>query len=76
MQTLDFNRIHKFNFDDLRILIDINSGSLHIIDDMTWDFLDLLEDKTWDDAVQALAQQYGLEESQSLAAEIQALNSA
>ena len=73
MQTLDFNRIHKFNFDDLRILIDINSGSLHIIDDMTLDFLDLLEDKTWDDAVQALAQQYGLEESQSLAAEIQAL---
>ena len=73
METLDFDRIHKFQFDDLRILIDINSGSLHVIDEMTWDFLDLLADKPWQDALEALAERYDRTEAENLAAEVQQL---
>ena len=73
METLDFNRIHKFQFDDLRILIDINSGSLHVIDEMTWDFLDLLADKPWEEAVNALADRYGRAEALELAGEMETL---
>jgi hypothetical protein len=40
---LDFNKIYKFAMKDLKIMIDINSGSVHIIDTVTWDYLDKLE---------------------------------
>jgi len=35
--------LHKFKLYDLRILLDVNSGSVHIIDQVTWDVLDSLE---------------------------------
>lgn len=41
----DFNRIHRFTFDDLSILLDINSGSVHLPDEDTMRFLDFLEEK-------------------------------
>ncbi|HHV61232.1 MAG TPA: thioether cross-link-forming SCIFF peptide maturase [Firmicutes bacterium] len=31
---------HRFRLDDLRVLLDVGSGSLHIIDEITWDVLD------------------------------------
>ncbi|SMB87764.1 uncharacterized protein SAMN00017405_1759 [Desulfonispora thiosulfatigenes DSM 11270] len=40
---LNFNNIHKFTFDDLNILIDINTGILHVIDETTFDLLDKVE---------------------------------
>jgi len=43
MKDLNFNNIHKFSFDNLKILLDINSGSVHVIDEIAWDFLDQLE---------------------------------
>ena len=42
MENLDFSRIHRFHFEDLNILLDVNSGSVHVIDQPTWDFLDYL----------------------------------
>ncbi len=73
VETLDFNRIHKFHFDDLNILIDINSGSLHIIDQMTWDFLDLLEKYSWSEAIERLGENYDREESYVVAKEVRQL---
>ncbi|MDW7675427.1 MAG: thioether cross-link-forming SCIFF peptide maturase [Bacillota bacterium] len=35
--------IHKFIFDDVRIVLDVNSGSIHVVDQITWDYLDCLE---------------------------------
>ena len=43
--NLDFNRIHRFRYDDLKILLDVNSGSVHVIDQPTWDFFDYLLEK-------------------------------
>lgn len=43
MKTLDFSLIHRYMFDDLRIVLDINSGSLHVVDAPTWQYLSFLE---------------------------------
>lgn len=42
MENLDFGRIHRFRFEDLNIVLDVNSGSVHIVDQATWDFFDYL----------------------------------
>ena len=39
MENLDFNRIHRFRYDDLKILLDVNSGSIHVID---FDYVDFI----------------------------------
>ena len=73
METLDFNRIHKFQLDGLRILIDVSSGALHLIDEMAWDFLELLVNESWENAVTSLGNRYGSQSAQELAAEIASL---
>jgi uncharacterized protein len=32
--------IHKFIFDDHRIVLDVNSGAVHLVDELTWHLLD------------------------------------
>lgn len=32
--------IHKYKFDDLSIVVDVNSGAVHVVDDMVYDILD------------------------------------
>lgn len=60
MTALNFNNIHKFSFDDLKILLDINSGSVHVIDEITWDFLEQLKNfcGNWQEAQNSLAGKY------------------
>lgn len=31
-RELDFSRIHRFVFEDLHLMLDINSGSIHVTD--------------------------------------------
>lgn len=38
----NINDTHKFQIDDIKILLDINSGSVHVIDDITWDIHDAM----------------------------------
>lgn len=71
---LNFNNIHKFNFDDLNILIDINSGIVHVIDDLTFDLLDQLEELgTFEQAGQALQEKYSDQEVKEAISELQDL---
>ena len=39
-KDLDFTRIHRFVFDDLHIMLDVNSGSVHVTDQAVDAFLD------------------------------------
>jgi uncharacterized protein len=32
--------LHKFIFDGVRIVLDVNSGAVHVVDDLVWDLLD------------------------------------
>lgn len=60
MKKLNFNNIHKFSFDELRILLDINSGSVHVIDEITWDYLEQLEALAgnWQEVQVTLSEKY------------------
>ena len=60
MKKLDFNRIHKFVFDDCYIILDVNSGSIHLGDALFFDYLDFLEEEP-QSAVTRLVERYGEE---------------
>ena len=45
-RDLDFSRIHRFVFDDLHLMLDVNSGSIHVTDETVDAFLDKLEGKS------------------------------
>ncbi len=59
MTTVDFNRIHRFRFEDLNIVLDINSGAVHVVDAPTWDFLDYLLVNPVEAALDLMMEQYG-----------------
>ena len=37
--------IHKFKFDDINIVLDVNSGAVHIVDDIVFNMLDYYDNK-------------------------------
>lgn len=71
---LNFNNIHKFTFDDLKILIDINSGIIHVIDELTYDLLDKLEEVgTFQQTKEVLRDEYSEKEIEESIEELQSL---
>ena len=70
MENLDFNRIHRFRYDDLKILLDVNSGSIHVIDQPTWDFFDYLAVNNMETAFSLLMDQYGYAEAEAVLDEL------
>lgn len=53
------SQIHKFIFDDERIVLDVNSGSIHVVDQATWDYLELMEQgQSTDQAAASLGGSY------------------
>lgn len=71
---LNFNNIHKFNFDDLNILIDINTGIVHVIDELTFDILDQLEALgTFQQTQEALKYKYSESDIEESIKELQVL---
>jgi uncharacterized protein len=66
--------IHKFIFEDLRIVLDVNSGSIHLVDQVTWDYLALLEEgKDEEQASKFLAKKYSQEALSEVQEEVAAL---
>ena len=67
-KELDFSRIHRFVFEDLHLMLDINSGSIHVTDETVDTFLDALEEgKTWEEAIAQTAAVYGQEDAKDVA---------
>ncbi|NPV52743.1 MAG: thioether cross-link-forming SCIFF peptide maturase [Firmicutes bacterium] len=71
---------HRFRLDDLRLLLDVGSGSLHMIDEITWDILDYYdpcdrgEGETEREAViEALQGRYPVEQIRDALAELNQL---
>lgn len=71
--ALDFSRIHRYTFDDLNILLDINSGSVHVCDDMTMVYLDFLENHSQEEAYAELISCYGAETAAEIEESLQSL---
>ena len=65
MKNLEFNRIHKFVFDDCYIILDVNSGSIHLGDALFFDYLDFLEEEP-QSAMPRLIERYGKEACEGL----------
>lgn len=68
--------IHRFEFDDNYIVLDINSGSVHVVDQLVYDLLEVFDGKNEAETKNAFASKYtpaeikeGIEEIQELIAE-------
>lgn len=54
--------IHKYNMNDLNIVLDVNSGSVHIVDDLTYKILDYYEDNSREEIKAKLSKEYSEED--------------
>lgn len=70
----DFSLIHYFTYDDLNLVLDVNSGSLHALDDLGMAYLAALEASgDVEEAKAAVAAEHGPEEAEAIASAIDEL---
>ncbi|WP_129722615.1 thioether cross-link-forming SCIFF peptide maturase [Xylanivirga thermophila] len=50
--------IHKFEVNDIKMVLDVNSGAVHVIDDMIWDLLDYGPEFELDKVFSSLSHKY------------------
>ncbi len=50
--------IHKYNYQDQYIVLDVNSGAVHVVNEIVYDILDLYQDHTKEEIVSALNGKY------------------
>lgn len=72
-KALDFNTVHYFTFDDLSIILDVNSGSVHIADEDTLAFLDLVKVHGWEQGLALAEEKFGRADAREIAEGIQDL---
>ncbi|AQS57731.1 thioether cross-link-forming SCIFF peptide maturase [Desulforamulus ferrireducens] len=65
--------IHKFKFDDTRMVVDVHSGAVHVVDELVWDILDSYQAKTPAEIVQGLSGKYPPEQVEQALTEINQL---
>lgn len=51
-------KTHKFDLNNKKVVLDINSGSVHLVDDIIWDIVDLYEENTSQYLVDSLSSKY------------------
>ncbi|WP_066502755.1 thioether cross-link-forming SCIFF peptide maturase [Abyssisolibacter fermentans] len=66
-------KIHKFEQNGKKIVLDINSGAVHIIDDLIWDILDLFEEYDKKDIIAKLENKYNRQSIEEGIAEVEYL---
>lgn len=52
------SKIHMFDLNDKKIILDINSGSVHVVDDLVWDIVKIYENCNKDSIVTTLKNKY------------------
>lgn len=65
--------IHKFIFDDTRMVLDVHSGALHIVDQLVWDLLDHFGSLPEEDLASRYTGQYPPEDIAEAVEEIKGL---
>ncbi len=50
--------IHKFELNNKKLILDINSGSVHVVDDLVWDIIDFYQEKDQDKIINTLNHKY------------------
>lgn len=67
--------IHLFRYNELNILLDVNSGAIHLLDDISYHFIERLRDFAGDIdlAIDALKSTYSPEELNEVVAELESM---
>ncbi|MFB0918823.1 MAG: thioether cross-link-forming SCIFF peptide maturase [Clostridiaceae bacterium] len=65
--------IHKFTVDDVRYILDVNSGSVHVVDDLVYDMLDEKELSPVEELKTRLKDRYAVEDIEEAYSDIQEL---
>ena len=68
-------KTHKFDLNDKKIVLDINSGSVHVVDDLIYDMVDLYESKSLEEIVDKLKGEYDEEQIKEAHSEMGTLKS-
>ncbi len=63
-------KIHKFQKNGLRIMLDVPSGAVHVIDEITWDVMDCYDGENAQHVPALLADKYARAEVASVLAEL------
>lgn len=65
--------LHKFTFDDTKLVLDVHSGALHQVDDITWEILDDYCQLTKDEIIAKYQLRYSQQEIEEVWSEIDQL---
>lgn len=65
--------IHKFKYEDVYVVLDVNSGAVHVVDEMIYEILDYYKTKSNEDIVQVLNGKYTVQSLQEALEEINEL---
>ncbi len=65
--------IHKFAFDGVKILLDVNSGAVHVLDDLAWEIVDLYQNLSENEIAARLADTRPAQEIREVLAELRQL---
>ena len=65
--------IHKYSFNGMFIVLDVNSGAVHIVDELVYDILDYYRETETQDIIEKLSQKYTEDEIKSGIAELDEL---
>lgn len=65
--------LHKFIFDDVRIVLDVHSGAVHVVDELVWDILDQYQARTKEEILALLSAKYNTADIEQAFIEIEGL---
>ena len=68
-------KTHKFDLNNKKIVLDINSGSVHVVDDLIYDMVDLYESNSLEEILDKLEGKYSEEQIKEAHSEIGTLKS-
>ncbi len=64
---------HKFQIDDIRVLLDVNSASLYVIDELMWDLLEVWNPGDLGDSLEPLIEKYPEEQVEEALRDLETL---
>jgi uncharacterized protein len=67
------SKVHKFELNGKKIVIDVNSGSVHVVDDLVYDMVSIFENNDLDNIVKNLSNKYDKNDIENAYSEMQEL---
>lgn len=65
--------VHRFDLNDKKVILDVNSGSVHVVDEIIWDIVELYESNSIEDILDKLESKFSKDEITEAYGEIESL---